>query len=71
MSKHKCRPLIEGTGYDGLIVATATFNDRRVIASGTDWGQVHDAAVRLGHSAPVVMYIPDKLMCLTKSSPSF
>ena len=54
----KVKPLIDGTGYEGLYVATASFNDRRVIASGSDAGEVWRKAQAQGVGLPVLMYVP-------------
>jgi hypothetical protein len=56
----KVKTLIKNErAYRGQFVATSTFNDRNVIAHGTDPRKVMKQAERKAES-PVVFFIPDK-----------
>lgn len=53
------KPIIENAdNYEGKWVATRSFSDRNVIASGDDVGEVHKEAKKLGVDEPVIVYIP-------------
>lgn len=46
--------------YLGKYVAMVSFNNKSVVASGTDPSIVRKKADKKGVSAPVVIYVPDK-----------
>ena len=46
--------------YGGQYVATRSFTDRNVVASGPDLVAVHKEALKKGVKEPVVFYIPKK-----------
>lgn len=50
------------TRYEGKYIATASFNEKTVVASGKNPIDVRKRAVRKGYSSPVVVYVPDKKM---------
>lgn len=45
--------------YQGKYVATATFNERKVLSSGKDPVQVRQKAIDKGVKSPVIVYIPE------------
>ena len=47
-------------GYAGKYVATNSFNDRKVVASGKDPCAVRQKAIKKGHISPVVFFVPCK-----------
>jgi len=49
-----------GQNYGGKFVATGSFNDKTVVASGRDPTKVREAAIKQGHTSPVVFFIPNK-----------
>ena len=49
-----------GEKYVGKYVATESFNDKVVIASGKDANAVIARAEEKGFKSPVVFFIPDK-----------
>jgi hypothetical protein len=56
----KSKPIVaNGRRYMGKFVATDSFNDSRVIASGDSAAAARAKAVKKGHKAPVVVYVPD------------
>ena len=55
------RTIIRGNkNYFGRFVATASFNNNVVVASGKDPEKVRSLAVKRGHEKPVIVYIPPK-----------
>jgi hypothetical protein len=57
----KPKPIVaNGRRYMGKFVATDSFNDNRVIASGDSASAVRTKAIEKGHAAPVVVYVPDE-----------
>ena len=46
--------------YSGMYVATRSFQDKTVVASGKDMVLVHKQAVKKGIKEPVVFYVPKK-----------
>jgi hypothetical protein len=46
--------------YAGKYVATASFNDKKVIASGKDASKVRKQAIDKGYKSPVMLFIPRK-----------
>jgi len=48
--------------YGGMYVATKSFKNKRVVASGTDIVKVHKEAQEKGIKEPVVFYVPKKGM---------
>ncbi len=46
--------------YGGQYVATRTFQDKTVLASGSDPAKVYNYAKRKGADDPVVFYVPKK-----------
>ncbi|MBN1435521.1 MAG: hypothetical protein JW936_00475 [Sedimentisphaerales bacterium] len=55
-------PLVSDPQYAGLFVATASFKDNHVLASGKNAAQVRDEAVKQGIKTPVVFFVPDNDM---------
>lgn len=48
--------------YQGKYVATATFNESKVLSSGKDPIEVRQKAVEKGVKSPVVVYVPKSTM---------
>jgi len=48
--------------YQGKYVATATFNECKVLSSGKDPAQVRQKAIDKGIKSPVVVYVPKSTM---------
>ena len=46
--------------YSGKYVATRSFKNKKVIASGTDPLKVYERAKKLGVREPVLLYVPEK-----------
>jgi len=49
-----------GKKYVGKFVATKTFNDRNVVASGKNPNDVIARAAKKGCESPVIFFVPDK-----------
>ena len=49
-----------GKKYAGKFVATRSFNDKKVIASGKNPSDVRKEAIDQGHKSPVVFFVPSK-----------
>ena len=45
--------------YEGQYVATASFNDKEVVASGESPARVLQAAKNAGFATPVVFFVPE------------
>ena len=52
--------IVNNKKYVGKFVATKTFNDHKVVASGKNPSVVAKKARDKGHDSAVVLYIPDK-----------
>lgn len=52
--------LVGNTKFSGKYVAMVSFTDNKVVASGNDPSKVMNNAIKKGHNAPVVMYVPEK-----------
>lgn len=50
----------DGRKYAGKFVATGSFNDKTVVASGKDPLKVREKAINSGHASPVVFFVPAK-----------
>jgi formylmethanofuran dehydrogenase subunit D len=46
--------------YEGKYVALSSSGDSKVIASGRKFGDVFNAAVKLGETIPTIVFIPRK-----------
>jgi hypothetical protein len=63
--RRMCKGIPQNKRYEGKYVATASFNSKKVIASGNDAGMVYDRAIEKGCKRPIVMYVPDsKMICI-------
>ena len=62
--RHDMRPriLVPDKRYAGKYVAMASFNDKRVVASGIKPEGVYQRAEDKGHKNPVVFFVPDRNM---------
>ena len=58
--KMKGRTIIHGKQYSGCFVATASFDDNKVVAHGDDPNKVRSKAEEKGHPKAVVVYLPKK-----------
>lgn len=56
----ECPVLVTEKKYNGRYVALQSFNDKTVVASGTDPAKVMAAAIKKGVAAPVIVYIPEE-----------
>jgi len=45
--------------YEGKYVATATFNDKKIVASGDSPIIVLQKAIKAGFAEPVVFFVPE------------
>ena len=60
---NKKKIIVSGSKYAGKYVATASFNQTSVIASGKDPAAVKIQAERKGYRSPVVIYVrKDKVL---------
>lgn len=50
----------DGKKYAGKFVATSSFNDKKVVASGKNPCDVRKQAIDKGHTSPVVFFVPSK-----------
>jgi hypothetical protein len=48
--------------YQGKYVATKSFNNNKIIASGKDPIKVRQEAIKSGAKSPVVVYVPESTM---------
>ncbi len=56
---------IDRKKYGGKFVATKSFTDTKIIASGTDPLKVYDEAKESGAMNPVIDYVPEEgMVCI-------
>lgn len=56
----------DGTDYSGKFVATKSFNDKEVVASGRKASSVIRKAKKKGYDSPVIFFVPKRIPYIYK-----